>query len=211
MVLDRTLHGEEIVFDVNTARREYGTLPVEHAPNLLVCHAHGRRGCDDLRIDLRVLVQLPRTKLVHGRLVKPNQRSQRAADQMELVLDDQVGRTYPRNGFRVCRRFYVRPVAILVVWIDQSMAHTFLLRISEEVPHGTTPRHLRELVGRGDHHRRRTMVHLVIHDLHGDAAALLRFGEIAVRVAAIERRRMRLVVGDDITLRIDWRSAPRTG
>ena len=55
------------------------------------------------------------------------------------------------------------------------------------------------------------MVHLVVHDLHGDAAALLRFGEIAVRVAAIERRRMRLVVGDDITLRIDWRTAPRTG
>ena len=75
MVLDRTLHGEEVVLDVNAAWREYGTLPVEHAPNLLICHAHSRRGGDDLRIDLCVLVQLPRTKLVHGRLVKPHQRS----------------------------------------------------------------------------------------------------------------------------------------
>ena len=211
MILNTTLHGEEVILDVNAARREYGTFPVEDTTNLLVCHAHGRRGCDDLRIDLRVLVQLPRTKLVHGRLVKPNQRSQRAADQMELVLDDQVGRTYPRNGFRVCRRFYVRPIAVLVVRIDQPMPCTFLFRISEEVPHGTTPRHLRELVGRGDHHRRRTMVHLVVHDLHGDAAALLCFGEITVRIAAIERRRMRLVVGDNITLRINWRTAPWTG
>ena len=55
------------------------------------------------------------------------------------------------------------------------------------------------------------MVHFVVHDLHRDAAALLCFGERAVRVTAIERRRMRLVVGDDITLRIDWRTAPRTG
>ena len=55
------------------------------------------------------------------------------------------------------------------------------------------------------------MIHFVIHDLDGQSAAFLRFGIHTIRVAAIERCRACLFVGNDIASRLNRRTAPRAG
>ena len=56
-----------------------------------------RRRCDHLR-PYPLPIDFPRAQFVYGRLVQPNQRSQRTADQVQLVLDNEVRR--PKQGAR---------------------------------------------------------------------------------------------------------------
>ena len=69
----------------------------EQRPDLVLGPAHrGGRG-DDLRA-APLAVHLARAQRVEGRLVQPDHRAERAGDQVQLVLDDQVGRRQRRRA-----------------------------------------------------------------------------------------------------------------
>ena len=72
-------------------RRENSDTPHEDVVDLLGGLPHRRGRGDDLGLD-RVAFELPAAEVVDGGLVKSDHRTQRTADEVELVLNDQVGR-----------------------------------------------------------------------------------------------------------------------
>ena len=82
-------------------------LAHEHVTHLLVGSAHGRRRSDHLRPD-GLPVQRPAAQLIDRAFVKADHGAERAADQVELVLDDQIRRPYRRNHLDLCGRMPLR-------------------------------------------------------------------------------------------------------
>ena len=68
-------------------RREYGELPRVEAPHLLPRHADGRGGSDVLGANAPADEQG-----IEARFVEAGNRAQGTGDEMQLVLDDQLGR-----------------------------------------------------------------------------------------------------------------------
>ena len=63
--------------------------------DLLSGLSYCRRGRDDLWSNYLV-VQLPRTQLINRRLIQTDHTSERTADQVQFILNDQVGRSQQR-------------------------------------------------------------------------------------------------------------------
>ena len=72
-------------------RRKNGDAPHEDVVDLLCRLPHRRGRGDDLGLD-RAAFQFPAAKLVYRGLVESDHRAQRTADEVEFVLNDQVGR-----------------------------------------------------------------------------------------------------------------------
>ena len=170
-LLDRALHREVVVFHVQAMRREDRHAPHEHIVHLFFGFAHGRRGCDDLRFD-RLAVEHPAGQFIDSGFVQADHRAQWAADEVEFVLDDQIGRTDRCDVFHLDRwqafSGGVIPRAI-AVGPQQTVAFALLMHTTEQRAHLPAPRHHGKLVHGGDHHRRRTMVDFLVHRQHGDA------------------------------------------
>ena len=96
------LEGEEVVLHVEAVGREDADLPQERGVDLVAGLADCGGGGDQLRAN-RLAVHFPRAQLVHGRLVQPDECPQRPRDQVQLVLDDQVGGTQQRVWCRLGR------------------------------------------------------------------------------------------------------------
>src|SRR5690606_32770839 len=85
---------------------------------------------------------------------------------------------------------------------------------AEERPYLGAPRHHRELVDGGDHHRRRPVVDLLVDELHRQAgmrvAARLRLTELALRelVAAVDGGAPGGLVDLDVAPRLNLGAAP---
>ena len=80
--------------DVEHRRREHRKSPGEDSAHLFRGPFGGRRGGDDLGTGQHI-PDSPATKLVDGGLEQPDDGPQRARDQVQLVLDDQVRRAQP--------------------------------------------------------------------------------------------------------------------
>src|SRR6185312_8495719 len=87
----RTLAREEIILHIQALRRENVDLAQEKRLHLHIGPANGGRGGDDLGADL-LTVYLPGRQVVDGRFVKSHERSQWPRDEVQFVLDNQVGR-----------------------------------------------------------------------------------------------------------------------
>ena len=98
---DRLLPGEERVARVEHLRREHRHVPPVQRPDLVGGVPHGRGRRDDQRPDRRARRGAPGRQRVDGDLEQPDRGAERAGDQVQLVLDDQVRR--PEPGDRVDR------------------------------------------------------------------------------------------------------------
>ena len=85
------LQREERVARVEPRRRE-DLEPAVKQPRNLIAGAADRRGRRDHLRPQPLAVDRPGAQLVDRRLVQADEAAERAADQMQLVLDDQVGR-----------------------------------------------------------------------------------------------------------------------
>ena len=131
----------------------------------------GRRG-DDLGPHL-LAVHFPGAELVDGRLVQPDQRAQRPADEMQLVLNDEIGG--PQRILRAAswRRAARSPWGCVVAVFDlrgaEAVALAEALDLAEEHLHRAVPRHLGELVHRGNEQRGQAAIDLLVHHHHRQA------------------------------------------
>ena len=82
--------------------REHRNPAEEDVVHLFFGLTHRRRGGDDLRPD-RLAVDRPSRKFVNGGFVQADHGSQRSADQMKFVLDDQIRGTNGKNLFDLDR------------------------------------------------------------------------------------------------------------
>ncbi len=163
-LVERQLPSEEGVVDVENRRREDARLPREHRSRLLGSASDRGRRRDDLGVH-RSLANRPRCKLVDRRLVEPGERAERPGDEVEFVLDDEVGWTEPRAiaqylggrdgldgdvaGWRVAD---VRPVG--AVGAAPAVLGTTVGHPAEEHADVGVPGQLGELVDRADDERR---------------------------------------------------------
>ena len=141
-------------------------------------------------------VDLPSAELVDGRFVQPDQRAQRAADEVQFVLDDQVGWTKRR----MLQQFWPRAgPSFDFGWnVESSISgdlnpcrSQIAVHLPEEHLHFALPRHLGELVHRGDQQRRQPAINLLVHHDHRQAFfRCLAFAEeaLAELVAAVGQR-----------------------
>ena len=137
----RYLPGEEGVAPIGPRGREHLDLPpVEQGLDLLLRQPHGRGGGDHLRAH-GPAADAPRAQAVDRRLVETGHGAERPGNEMQLVLDDQVGR--PRM---------VRVAAV------------------EETRRLAGPRQRRELVGGRDHERGQAAVDRLVHRHDGQGA-----------------------------------------
>ncbi|MNF68936.1 hypothetical protein D3C84_508070 [compost metagenome] len=197
--------------------REHRDLAHEYVVDLLLRLAHGSSGGDHLRPD-RFTIQLPRAQLIDRTLVETHHGSQGTADQVELVLDDQIRRPHRRDSLdRRNRPTRDSPVAGIAIRArpEQSMPGTLLRYPTEQVPYRTTPRHHGELVHRGNHHRWWAVIHFLIHDHHRQTRVCL-LARTAARevasaklVATVDRRTPSYLVDLNVSARIYLGSAPR--
>src|SRR5438132_1583543 len=133
--------------------------------NLIAGSANRRRRCHDFGPDL-LPTYFPGAKVVDGCLVKSDQCAEWPADEMEFVLNDEV--RWPqwigRDSFGG-RQVVLSGVRVLVVNLWRAVAVPFAnaLNLAEEHLHGTVPRHLCELVHRGDEQRRQPPINLLVH------------------------------------------------
>ena len=216
LVLDRSLDREVVVLHVQPMRWEYRHAAHEDVVHLLAGFADRSRRRDDLRLD-RMFAELPAAQLVDGGLIQPDHGAKRPADQVELVLDDQVrwtdradvldlGGTESLSGLVVAIAIRALP--------EQAMSLAFLADPAEQRAHLASPRHHGELVHGGDHHRRGTVVDLLVHDQHRNARVrelaglALREVATALLVAAVDEGAPTPLVDLDIAPWGDFRATP---
>ena len=119
-------------------------------------------------------VEVPRAQLIHRGLVQPDQGAEGAADQVQLVLDDQVRRAQGADGLRSDRgegAALGMAVAVLDLGRTEAVAGAEAVHPAEEHGGGALPGHLRELVHRGDQQAGQAAVDLLIDYHGGDAFA----------------------------------------
>src|SRR5690606_26082619 len=104
---------KEMVFNIKPVRREDGDPPQEYIVHLLSGLANRRRRGDDLRSNCDA-IEAPCRQFIDGRFVESDHRPQRPADQVELVLNDEIRRTdrIDGNWFGGCKRI---PLLMLAV------------------------------------------------------------------------------------------------
>ncbi|WP_356948878.1 hypothetical protein [Streptomyces cacaoi] len=140
-------------------------------------------GRDDLRASLvlRAVLVLPcpRAQLVDGRLEVSDGGAERAGDQMQLVLDDQVRRTEPGSRFRhilapAAPRLVPIAASVLLVEVivPVSVPGAPLGGAAEKQAGLAVPRQRRELVDGDDQQARQQPVDLLVHRQHRDALAV---------------------------------------
>ena len=198
-------------------RREDLQLALEQPVHLLTRLADRRCRCNHLRPHALAL-EVPGRQLVDRRLVEADHGAQGPADQVQLVLDDQVGRAnepvrLPRDPRLTARGGM--STRVLIVRGEESVALAEAAHPTEERLDFAPPRHLREFVDGRDHHRRQQPVDLFVDD--DDRQPLvrrLRRRELtaaqcirAEGIGSSEVVRRRL--DDDIAPRLDLRAAPR--
>ena len=189
----------------------------EDVVHLLLGFAHRCRRGDDLRLD-RLAIKRPATQFIHGCLIQAHHGAQRPTDQVELILNDQVGRTYRVDDLHLGGR---KTLARLVIAIaigtlpKQAVALAFLAHATKQCSHLTTPRHHGELVHGGDHHRGRAVVDLFIDYQHRNPRmrllAGLALGKVtaAFLVAAVDEGAARVFVDLHVSPRGHFRATPR--
>src|SRR5690606_1551648 len=145
-------------------------------------------------------------------------RAKRTADEVELILNDEIRRTYcPCRPDFGCRVWLACPMsaAATVPRPEQTVTFAFLAHVAEERSDLRSPRHHCELVHSGDHHRRWAVVDLLVDDLHRQPGmgihARLGLAELAARelVTAVDGCSPNDLVDVDVTAGQDFRSAPR--
>ncbi len=102
-VVRSPLTRKEIVTNLQTRRRENLHLPLEDAENLLWSSAYGGRGGDHLGSH-SLPIHFPGAKSVYSCLIEAHEGAEWAADQVKLVLDNQVGWPQRRVGLGGGRR-----------------------------------------------------------------------------------------------------------
>src|SRR5690606_12461946 len=120
----------------------------------------------------RLAIECPPAQFIDGGFVQADHRAQRAADQVELVLDDQIGRADRCDVLDLDRRqaFPGLMIAGAVRLVpEQAMALAFLTYATEQRSHLTAPRPYGALVHWGHHHRWRAVVDLLVHGEQPDA------------------------------------------
>jgi hypothetical protein len=105
-------------------------------------------------------------QVIYCAFVDPHQTAQRSADQVQLILNDQVGGPEQRMRLSCDRwilwtRGLVR-VGVFEFWRPETMAGAKAVHLSEESLNLPLPRHLRKLIDCRDHHGRRQSVDLFI-------------------------------------------------
>ena len=132
-------------------------MPAEERLNLLARAPHGRRRAHDLGWP-RSAVDGQLAEVVHGGLVQANHGSEWTADEVELVLDDELRGQQPfRHRLRPQGRVIHDAVGALLVDVG---------RPAKEHPRVTTPGHHRELVDGRDQKGRDLLVDLLVHEEH---------------------------------------------
>ena len=162
--VNRPLNREKVVGNIETVRWKNGNTSHEDVVDLLCRLPHRRGRGDDLGLD-RVAFQVPAAELVYRGLVESDHRSQRTADKMEFVLNDEIGRPDRRDVLnRRARESLVRTVVAGAIGTGPKKTMPWALgaRSSEERSDLTAPCHQRELVHGRDHHRWRPMVNFLV-------------------------------------------------
>ena len=189
----------------------------EDVVHLLLGFANRGCGGDDLRLD-RFAIERPAAQFIDGSFVQTNHGAQRPTDQVELVLNDQVGRANRVDGLHLRRR---KSLARLVIAIaigtlpKQAVALAFLAHATKQCSHLTTPRHHGELVHGGDHHGGWAVVDLFVDYQHRNPRmrllAGLAFGKVtaAFLVAAVDEGAARVFVDLHVSPRGHFRATPR--
>ena len=128
--------------------------------------ADGRRGGDNLGPH-RLAVHLPGAQVIDRCFIEPDQRSEWPADEVQLVLDNQVRRAQGRNryGFDAGQ---VAPLGVRVAVLDVRAAiavpGTVAVHQPEEHADRPFPGHLGELVHSGDDQGGQPAVDLLVND-----------------------------------------------
>ncbi len=81
---------EEVVLHIESLRRKDVDIAQEEGFDLVFGAADGGGGGDDFGPHL-LTIDLPGGEVVDGGFVESDERSERTGDQVQLVLDDQVG------------------------------------------------------------------------------------------------------------------------
>ena len=214
---DRALHREEVVFHVQTVRWKHRNATHEDVVHLLLGFAHRCRRGDDLRLD-RLAIKRPATQFIHGCLIQAHHGAQRPTDQVELILNDQVGWANRVDGLYLRGR---KALARLVIAIaigtlpKQAVAFAFLAHATKQCSHLSTPRHHGELVYGGDHHRGWAVVDLFVDYQHRNprmrllAGLALREVAAAFLVAAVDKGTARAFVDLHVSSGCHFRATPR--
>ena len=131
--------------------------PVEQRGDLVTRAPDRRGGGDDLGPHPHALHH-PRRQPVDRRLVQPRHRAQRAGDQVQFVLDHQVGRVQPVPAVQrpAAPRLRCPEEAAIVRPVDMAEERTRL----------TVPRQRRELVHRGDQEGGQAAIDRLVHAHH---------------------------------------------
>src|SRR5690625_1002306 len=158
-------------------RGEYRHPTHEDVVHLLASLAHRCGRGDDFWLD-GMLTELPTAQFVYRGFIQADHGAQRSADQVKLVLDDQIGRANRSDVLDLggWQSFSGLVVAIAIGTLPQQAVSLALLAdAAEQGARLAPPRHHGELVDGCDHHRRGPVVDLLVHDHHRDT----RVGELA--------------------------------
>ncbi len=165
---------------IDTARREERHVgPAEERLGLLLRSSQRRRGGDDLRQD-ELARDLARREALDGGLVEADHRAERAGDEVELVLHDQLRWTQPRGERQsVLRRPVEWPVELLPFpRRDAAEEHASL----------APPGQHRELVDSREQERGELAVDLLVDEQHRQPLGVLPRAEGAVARRLAGRR-----------------------
>ena len=159
--------GEVRLARVERRRREHGKTAREHLLHLVACPPHGRGRGDEHGPD-----RAARAQPVDRGLVQAHHRAEGVADQVQLVLDDQVRWPQPHRRLDHAAR-QVRPCRMAArsaerreIGILPPVPRAFGVHQPEQGCGRCLPRQLRQLVHRGDHQAGRQPVDLLVHGEH---------------------------------------------
>ena len=189
---------EERVAPVGPGRREHlRQWPREERLDLVLRPAHGGGRGDDLGPH-RAPVNLAHAQRLDRGLVEPGHRAERSRDQVQLVLDHEVGRRERRGEARALARLRGSIEARRVV----------PLRPTEQRPGLPDPRERCEFVDRRDQEGREPPVDRLVHGHDGERPVAR---EVAFEVRADDAQLARLVVvrQERERVRPEARPAPR--
>ena len=113
---------------------------------------------------------MPGTQLIDGALVETDHRAKRPADEVKLVLDNEIGgpdggthRLHPRGGMSTPRAM---PGAAVMPRPEQAVTLAFFIDAAEKGSHLRSPGHHGKFVDGSDHHGRWTMIYFLVDHLH---------------------------------------------
>ena len=196
--LQRQGEGKEGIPPVRPRRWEdLGLRPAEQGLNLILGAAHGGGGGDDLGPRRRP-VKAAHAQRFDGGFIQPHHGAERAGNQMQLVLDDEVRRRQRTVEalFLACIRRAVEALRIAALGAAEQLAGARL------------PRQGGELIDRGDEEGRQAAVNRLIHRQNGQGPFA---AEVALEVGAGHPQLLgRIAVGPQLKgIRREFLAAPR--